>query len=280
MKQGLLLIFCFLSLLTFSQNINNMVVFCNDGEPFTLILNGERINTEPQTRVRIEGLPLKKYQAKVVFKNPKLKESNTTITFFYSCYECDFGVNKVSKKKYKIQYFTDRKIEGCVSGDQSDNINTTTNQTINNTTSNNTTYSTTTEESAPVNTITPTNTILTGPGISNEGPDPKTINVMNGKCNTPMNDSQFLSFKNSVQNLSSDDEKQIKSWAMLEAACITVSQLKQLLNVFLSDNSKYEFAKKVYERTKDNSEFVKLTEVFIDAAVKDKFNKFLQSKKK
>ena len=257
-----------------------MVIFCNDGEPFTLILNGERINMEPQTRVRVENLPLKKYQTKVVFKNSKLKEANTTITFFHTCFECEFGVNRKSKKKFKIEYFTDRKIEGCVRTDQVNNTNTNGNQNTSNTAVNNTPTYSTQETPVPGNTITPTNTLLTGPGISNEGPDIKNVGIINGKCNTPMNDGEFLSFKNSLQKLSTDDEKQIKAWAMMEAACITVNQLKQLLNVFFADNSKYEFAKKVYERTKDNSDYIKLKEVFVDAIVKDKFDKFLQSKRK
>jgi hypothetical protein len=258
-----------------------MVVFCNDGEPFTLILNGERINIEPQTRVRVENLPLKKYQAKVVFKNSKLKESNTTITFFSHCFECEFGVNRVSKKKFKIQYFTDRRIEGC------DGIQTSENSTNNNSTQNttNTTTETTsnttqTQVTETVQPVTPTNTMLTGPGMINNTTISTPADILlNRKCDTPMNDVQFLNFKNSVQQLSTDDEKQLKAWAMLEAACITVNQLKQLLNVFFSDNSKYEFAKKVYARTKDNAEFNKLTEVFVDAMVKEKFNRFLQSKK-
>src|SRR4051794_7594285 len=108
MKRLFFLLGCFVFLNGSSQTINNMVLFCNDGEPFTLILNGERINMEPQTRVKVEGLTLKKYQAKVIFKNKKLKESNTTITFFSTCFECDFGVNRVSKKKFRIEYFTDR----------------------------------------------------------------------------------------------------------------------------------------------------------------------------
>ena len=63
----------------------------------------------------------------------------------------------------------------------------------------------------------------------------------------------------------------------MQAACITVNQLRQLLNVFFADNAKYEFAKKVYERTKDNADFIKLKEVFVDGVVKEKFEKFLQS---
>ena len=252
-----------------------MVLFCNDGEPFTLILNGERINMEPQTRVRVEGLTLKKYQAKVIFKNKKLKEANTTITFFYTCFECEFGVNRKSKNKFKIEYFTDRKIEGCAGGEPEGNANSNqTSGTITNTTTN-----TTIEEATPVQTITPTNTLLTGPGTGITTTENNTVNIINGKCDTPMSDAQFLSFKNSIQNLPTDNEKQIKAWAMMQAACITVNQLRQLLNVFFADNAKYEFAKKVYERTKDNADFIKLKEVFVDTMVKDKFEKFLQTKK-
>lgn len=280
MKRLLFFIFCCIGCFAFSQTINNMVVFCNDGEPFTLILNGERINMEPQTRVRVENLPLKKYQAKVVFKNPKLKEANSTITFYSTCFECEFGLNRQSKKKFRIDYFTDRKIEGC--GQEQSNV-TGTNSNSAQLTSNTNTVNTTITEipvTETVQPVTPTNTMLTGPGMINTTTESTTISMINGKCDAPMNDSQFLNFKNSIQRLSTDDEKQLKAWAMLEAACITVNQLKQLLNVFLADNSKYEFAKKVYERTKDNADYVKLKEVFVDTVVKDKFDKFLQSKKK
>ena len=110
MKRFFVVIFFFLAINGWAQVVNNMVVFCNDGEPFTLILNGERINMEPQTRVKAEGLTLKKYQTKVIFKNGNIKEANTTITFFNTGFECEFSLNKKGKKKYKIEYFTERKI--------------------------------------------------------------------------------------------------------------------------------------------------------------------------
>ena len=85
-------------------------MFCNEAEPFTLILNGERINMTPQTRVKAENLTVKKYQTKIIFSNPKIKEANTVITFFGTNNECEFVLKKKGKKKYKIEYFTERKI--------------------------------------------------------------------------------------------------------------------------------------------------------------------------
>jgi hypothetical protein len=82
-----------------------------------------------------------------------------------------------------------------------------------------------------------------------------------------------------MKQLPGDNEKEAKALLMMEGACLTVNQLKQLLNAFLSENAKYSFAKKVYDRTRDNSDFIKLSETFVDVMVKDKFQKFLQTKK-
>ena len=110
MKRLFFLLFCFVALSASSQIVNNLVMFCNEPEPFTLILNGERINSTPQTRVKAEHLTVKKYQTKIIFNNPNIKEANTVITFFGTGNECEFVLKKKGKRKYKIEYFTERKI--------------------------------------------------------------------------------------------------------------------------------------------------------------------------
>ncbi|MBP7809807.1 MAG: hypothetical protein KA163_10980 [Bacteroidia bacterium] len=110
MERLFLVLFFFSAFIASSQIVNNMVVFCNEGEQFTLILNGERVNMTPQTRVKAENLTVKKYQTKIIFNNPKIKEANTVITFFGTGNECEFVLKKKGKKKYKIEYFTERKI--------------------------------------------------------------------------------------------------------------------------------------------------------------------------
>jgi len=250
-----------------------MVVFCNEAEPFTLVLNGERINMTPQTRVRAEGLTLKKYETKVIFQNTKIREANTTITFYSTGYECEFGVNKKGKKTYKIEYFTEKKIEGFADNEATGNNNTN-NQSngFGNATPTNT-------AAAPTLTVSETNTMLTGPGILSNSQNTNNTSINSIKCNTQMSDTRLLSIIGAVKDLSNDTLKHGKAILMMEGACITVNQLKQLLDTFFSEDSKYNFAKQVYERTKDNSEFTKLTEAFMDVVVKNKFQKFLQSKK-
>jgi hypothetical protein len=265
----------FLSLIVFSassQIINNMVVFCNEPEPFTLILNGQRINMEPQTRVIATGLTLKKYDTKVIFKNPKLKEAKTVITFFSTGFECEFVLKPKGKKKHKIEYFTEKKIEGFGYADNNPNNNT--NQVANNPVNNNEVSNPTpTVSSTP--TVASTNTALTGQGTIGSQPKTKGDPI---KCNSQLSDERVLSIAGALKNLPNDKDREAKALLMMEGGCLTVNQLKQLLNSFVSENGKYNFAKQVYERTKDNSEFIKLTETFVDVLVKDKFQKFLQSK--
>jgi len=93
-----------------AQVVNNLVVFINEAEPFTLIMNGERYNQEAQTRVRVTGLTLKMYKVTILFKNPDLKPVNTTLTFFSTGRECEFVLNKKGKKKHSMDYFTEKAI--------------------------------------------------------------------------------------------------------------------------------------------------------------------------
>ncbi|MFI5141505.1 MAG: hypothetical protein ACHQII_04030, partial [Bacteroidia bacterium] len=95
-----------------AQIVNNLVIFSNEGQPFTLILDGLKENQTPATNVRVVGLDLKAYQVKVIFENKKLKDANTTITFFKTGKECVFGLIKKGKKKHIIEYVSEKEIDG------------------------------------------------------------------------------------------------------------------------------------------------------------------------
>lgn len=49
------------------QPIGHLTIFSEDGDKFTLYLNGEQINTEPQVNIRVEDLNQPFYNAKIVF---------------------------------------------------------------------------------------------------------------------------------------------------------------------------------------------------------------------
>ena len=68
-----------LFLITFIANaqigpVGHLTIFSEDGDRFTLILNGEIINDEPQTNLRVEDLNQPYYNAKVKFADQTLAD--------------------------------------------------------------------------------------------------------------------------------------------------------------------------------------------------------------
>jgi hypothetical protein len=73
MKRILFLLgFTCMSILAQAQS--NAVLFTENGERFTVILNGLRQNDSPETNVRITGLNAEFYKLKVIFENTALGE--------------------------------------------------------------------------------------------------------------------------------------------------------------------------------------------------------------
>lgn len=54
-----------------------MTIFSEDGDKFTLILNGEIINDTPQSNLRVECLNQPYYSAKIKFENATLIDVST-----------------------------------------------------------------------------------------------------------------------------------------------------------------------------------------------------------
>src|SRR6478609_4966979 len=105
--KNLFILLLFFQSFSASALINDLVVFCNDGEPFVLIMNGERYNAEPQTKVVARGLELKRYGVKIIFSNKKLKELNTTLTFNNNGKECVFALHRHGRK-YTMDYLSSK----------------------------------------------------------------------------------------------------------------------------------------------------------------------------
>jgi len=59
----------------FAQN-SNAIIFTENGERFTAILNGLRQNEKPETNVKIEGLNANFYQVKIIFEETSLGQKN------------------------------------------------------------------------------------------------------------------------------------------------------------------------------------------------------------
>lgn len=91
----------------FAQN-NNMVVFSEGGERFTLILNGIRQNATPETNVKVTGLNAPNYKVKIIFESKALFDLDQNIYLQWggesTSSNTEYTYSIVNKKgKYKIR---------------------------------------------------------------------------------------------------------------------------------------------------------------------------------
>lgn len=100
----------FLCLSGSAQVLNNLVVFSNEGEKFTLILNGERYNNTPASSVKAENLTLTTYSVKIIFENKDYRDHDNTIRFYRTNKECVFGLKKKNKRRFTLEYISEKEI--------------------------------------------------------------------------------------------------------------------------------------------------------------------------
>src|SRR5688572_10064598 len=89
------------------QPIGHLTIFSEDGDKFTLYLNGEQFNTEPQVNIRIEDLNQPYYNAKIVFEDGtkegisknRLPITDPDGTYMDVTYKLKRDKNNVSKLK-------------------------------------------------------------------------------------------------------------------------------------------------------------------------------------
>jgi len=100
----LLLTCCFISLQLWSQTAN-VILFTENGERFTAILNGIRQNDKSETNVKITRLKAEYYKLKVIFDNQKLGERNFNLAVQLEN-ECAYSIKKNSKGEYVLRFIS------------------------------------------------------------------------------------------------------------------------------------------------------------------------------
>lgn len=233
-----LILFITASVIVRAQINNNLVVFCNEPEPFTLILNGIKQNQQPQTSIWIGGLDLKVYEVKVIFENTKLKDVNTTLTFYRTGKECVFALNKKGKKTHTMDYLSEKNIDPPAI-QEPPAISNTGNPNVQNTVTN----TTNPISNAPVNTV-----------------------------------ASFQTLLDAILTQSTEQGKLNVALAALANKTFSIAEVKQILTLFTSEEARLNFAKQVYLKIKDPSFYVSIADTFINEAARIEFKKFTEGK--
>jgi Domain of unknown function (DUF4476) len=102
-----LIILSFLSLMFAKVNaqMSNVILFVENGERFTAIINGVRQNNEPETNIKITGLNAEFYKLKVIFESSALGEKNFNLAIELGK-ESTYVIKKNNKGEFVLRFMS------------------------------------------------------------------------------------------------------------------------------------------------------------------------------
>lgn len=103
MKKQLILLFILFAIgKQATAQTSNAILFTENGEKFTAILNGLRQNDKPETNVKITGLIAEWYKLKVIFENTAQGEQNFNLSVQLGN-ETSYSIKKNNKGAYVLR---------------------------------------------------------------------------------------------------------------------------------------------------------------------------------
>ncbi|HLO90490.1 MAG: DUF4476 domain-containing protein [Chloroflexota bacterium] len=102
-------IFVLVLLLTvpaFAQLKSNLIFFTEQGERFTVILNGLRQNDQPETNVKVTDLPAPNYKLKVIFEDQSLGFIDKTI-YVNQGNEITYAIKRNNKNEWVVRFMNE-----------------------------------------------------------------------------------------------------------------------------------------------------------------------------
>lgn len=292
------LFFLFLGQLAYSQS-SNLVIGSEALEPFLLSLDGEAINTQPQTQVRVDGIApgMHKVNLQVVQKNGYSVYFRTNV-FLETNTECYYTLKRNNKNQYVLRLYNMVEIQQPMN-------NLLTNQIPN---SNQYPNTQTQTNQQPVNIVPPggnNNTNVVNPQIniniggSQTTPSPnQTIPVVPGGttvittppvnplpgyngpigCPVPASDATVAEIKRTIQNTTFESSKLSIAKQIVGSNCLLSRDVKEIMELFTYESSKLEFAKFAYGRTYDLGNYFIVNQAFgYESSISD-LDRFIRSK--
>jgi len=297
---------CLISATAYSQNLSAFEIFSENGDKFTLRIDGVQINDEPASNVRAIDLKGDFFQIGVRFEDNSMGEVTQ-----------GFALNPGMEQKAIITLKRNGKYAIRPSG-QAFAYQPTSSPAVAPEPSPELTQRTAPKAAAPpakVSTTTTQTTERTGESVSmdvdmmgtkvgvsikvdegmGEGTTTTTIREESYETTAtpPVGDapveevapacSEMASgdFKEVMASLSSktfSDSKMTQAKQILRANCMSAAQIKTVMSTFTYEDDKLEFAKAAYDRCADPQNYWKLNDAFDYEMTIDDLNEFLESK--
>lgn len=287
----------------------NLVLFAEQGERFTVVLNGLRINDQPGTNVKVTDLNTTNYKLKVVFDDPNIPDMDKNV-FVELGSEVTYNIKKNNKGEYVLRIQSETPISQAppVQSGQTQYVITqvppndgvvirgNVNGTTTTTTTTTTTVGTPNTVGANVNVggVNMNVTINDGSGTymgstttttysettTTTTSGNNTVVTSNSGCMYPMGSTDFRSAKSSISSKSFEDDKLTVSRQIIDANCLSTDQVKEIMALFSFEETKLTFAKYAYLKTTDYNNYYKLNDAFTYSSSIDELNAYIQANKR
>ncbi len=297
--------------IAFAQT-SNAVLFTENGEKFTVILNGLRQNAKPETNVKLTDLPAPQYKMKVIFEDPRLVEENFNL-FLEPGLERSFSIKKNSKGKYVLRMISEVPIASAPASPATQSVVVYNPQAAPADYSNTqvvTQQTTVTNTGSPDNfnmgvnaggmgvnisvsgtgmdmsgssttTTTTTTTTTSGGNVPPPAAQPSYLPGYTGPvgCPVPMNEGDFRDLKSTISSKSFEESKMTIAKQVLRDHCLFTTQVKELINLFTFEETKLDFAKYAYDYTYDRGNYFKVNDVFTFESSIEELNNYINSRR-
>jgi hypothetical protein len=313
-----LLISGLLTAYTFAQapgQMSNLVIYAEQGETFTVKLNGQLKNEVPQTNVKIQNLNMAKYLLDIDFTDATLP-NYTKDVYLNPGYEVVYAIKKNNKGEYVLRPQSQTPLTTTMTSTTTamPNNNVSYNQNTNNTQYRQTTTTSTPNNNVTYSQTTTTTTVpnanmnvnLSNPGVnvninvtdptlqsnttytqttttttSSTGYNNATVNNnvstqnTNTRCAYPMNSTDFEAAVNSINSKSFDDTKLTVAKQIINSNCLKTAQVKRIMSLFSFEDTKLDLAKYSYMHTYDPQNYFQLNDAFSYSSSVDDLNTYI-----
>lgn len=261
-----------------AQGVAHCLIYNEDKIPFTVYLNGEKMNETPQDRVRIINLTQNYYKIKIEFATdtiPPIERKIFQLTNADGIKVDAVHIIKRNKKgewglHWKSQSVAPARIEDkptVVVVNNGVQQTTTTTQEDGNRVSFGVPgghVSFNTGGSGNSTTRETTTTTTTGGNATAVGASPCTGNILT--------QNEFADALKSINARSTEDGKLSSAKQVISANCLNVEMVKSVMKLFTADDKKLEVAKYAYNNTVDKGSYYKLNSEFANESSIDALN--------
>jgi hypothetical protein len=298
---------------------SNVILFTENGEKFTAILNGVRQNDKPETNVKITGLNAEFYKLKALFENSVLGEKNFNLVLQMG-EETAYSIRKNNKGEFVLRFVSSVPIAQAPAPSSGQSVMVyhanpaaQSSAVINQQTTSTTTSTTTTAGESnnsqnvnvgvnvdghsvgvnmnvsgrDVNPVSSSHTAVTESQTTTttaqSNPNTQVVYLpgYNGAigCPVPMAANDFSDLKKTIASKTFEDTKMTIAKQVVGQQCLFTSQVKEILQLFTFEESKLDFAKYAWTYTYDRGNYFKVNDVFTFETSTEELNAYIQSQR-